>query len=197
MSDIDKLVKQLRKRSDESGITNQAADALERLQAELAEARAQDVEAARSANLPDGYQWGDDAMEQFNFGKERAAQAIEALAAPAPEPTNVYLNCTSCEWSEKYGQTDRSECPQCGSAIYKALRLEPTTSEAEQPCEIRWCKSGIPATRDATDCHDDGAWRVSICQQCFDILGLDRDGADLPSDTKERLAAQQQGEGNG
>lgn len=33
--------------------------------------------AAISAQLPSHYQWGHDAMEQFNFGKERAAQAIE------------------------------------------------------------------------------------------------------------------------
>ena len=31
---------------------------------------------AERAQLPRGYQWGRDAMEQFNFGKERARQAI-------------------------------------------------------------------------------------------------------------------------
>lgn len=33
-----------------------------------------------SATLPDGYQWGRDALESFNFGKERAALSILALA---------------------------------------------------------------------------------------------------------------------
>lgn len=42
--------------------------------------------AATSARLPKGYQWGHDAMEQFNFGKERAADAIRALST-TPPPT--------------------------------------------------------------------------------------------------------------
>lgn len=33
---------------------------------------------ARAAVLPNGYQWGHDAMEQFNTGKKYAALAIEA-----------------------------------------------------------------------------------------------------------------------
>ena len=37
------------------------------------------AKAAREAQLPAGYQWGEDAMESFNFGKERAALAVEAL----------------------------------------------------------------------------------------------------------------------
>lgn len=41
------------------------------------EVRAEDAKLARNAKLPRGYQWGHDAMEQFNFGKERAALAIE------------------------------------------------------------------------------------------------------------------------
>jgi hypothetical protein len=35
--------------------------------------------AAKNAKLPDHYQWGHDAMEQFDFGKERAELAILAL----------------------------------------------------------------------------------------------------------------------
>jgi hypothetical protein len=35
---------------------------------------------AEAAQLPPEYQWGSDAMEQFNFGKKRAAEAIRALA---------------------------------------------------------------------------------------------------------------------
>lgn len=38
--------------------------------------REQCARRAMSARLPRGYEWGHDAMEQFNFGKERAAKAI-------------------------------------------------------------------------------------------------------------------------
>jgi len=36
--------------------------------------------AAEGACLPDGYQWGADAMESFSFGAERAAVAVRELA---------------------------------------------------------------------------------------------------------------------
>lgn len=35
--------------------------------------------AALAAKLPDGFQWGADAMESFEFGKKRAAAAIHAI----------------------------------------------------------------------------------------------------------------------
>lgn len=35
--------------------------------------------AAEAATLPEGCRWGEDAMEQFDFGKERAALAIRGL----------------------------------------------------------------------------------------------------------------------
>ncbi len=35
---------------------------------------------AELAELPEGFQWGDDATEQFNFGKKRCADAIRALS---------------------------------------------------------------------------------------------------------------------
>jgi hypothetical protein len=41
------------------------------------EVRAADATIARAAKLPRGFQWGHDAMEQFDFGRERAALAIE------------------------------------------------------------------------------------------------------------------------
>lgn len=42
---------------------------------------------AEQAKLPRGFQWGHDAMEQFNFGKERAAAAIrEGTANPRYKP---------------------------------------------------------------------------------------------------------------
>jgi hypothetical protein len=44
------------------------------------------AQACESATLPKGYQWGDDAMESFNFGKKRGATAIRAL--PIEEPDN-------------------------------------------------------------------------------------------------------------
>lgn len=44
------------------------------------------AKAALAAGLPDGYDWGRDAMEQFDFGKERAAVAIRALTPPTPDP---------------------------------------------------------------------------------------------------------------
>ena len=48
--------------------------------------------AAIHAVLPDNYQWGSDAMEQFTFGKERAADAIAALTLPMPAtpPTQAW-----------------------------------------------------------------------------------------------------------
>ena len=33
---------------------------------------------AKSAKLPEGYQWGEDAIEQFNFGVTCAVEAIRA-----------------------------------------------------------------------------------------------------------------------
>jgi hypothetical protein len=43
----------------------------------IADERAACARAAKNAKLPKGFQRGHDAMEQFNFGKERAALAIE------------------------------------------------------------------------------------------------------------------------
>lgn len=37
---------------------------------------------ADMADLPDGYQWGREAKDNFYFGKDRAACAIRALATP-------------------------------------------------------------------------------------------------------------------
>ena len=41
--------------------------------------------ASKQAQLPEQYRWGHDAMEQFNFGKERAAVAIRALQPEEPK----------------------------------------------------------------------------------------------------------------
>ena len=49
--------------------------------AAVAEERDACAAAAEAAQLPNHYQWGHDAMEQFDFGKERAAAAIRARSA--------------------------------------------------------------------------------------------------------------------
>ena len=46
-------------------------------------------------------------------------------------------------------------------------------------CELTECCSGKPATRSAVECLGDGAWNISLCQECFDVLGLPRDGCDI------------------
>lgn len=43
------------------------------------------VQAGLGARLPGGYQWGQDAMEQFEFGKKRATESILALFTPPAE----------------------------------------------------------------------------------------------------------------
>lgn len=48
----------------------------DRIAQALAEQREADAKKALAAKLPKGYQWGRDAMESFNYGKERAAAAI-------------------------------------------------------------------------------------------------------------------------
>ena len=37
------------------------------------------VRLALTASLPEKYQWGDEAMEHFNFGARRAAEAIQEV----------------------------------------------------------------------------------------------------------------------
>jgi len=57
-------------------------------------------------------------------------------------------------------------------------------------CEIRWCKSGEPATVRVTENIGDGAFRVDICQQCATVLDLNV-GDDLPdaNDVEKALEA--------
>lgn len=61
-------------------------DALQRLAdfvlAQVAAEREACAQVAESAALPEHYQWGHDAMEQFDFGKERAAEDIRARSTP-------------------------------------------------------------------------------------------------------------------
>lgn len=40
------------------------------------------AQAAENAGLPSNFHWGEDAMESFNFGKKRAADAIRQLGRP-------------------------------------------------------------------------------------------------------------------
>jgi hypothetical protein len=59
------------------GIVGVTSDNLAQFYAEArAEGMREAIDAAQTAQLPAGYQWGRDAMESFNFGKERAATAI-------------------------------------------------------------------------------------------------------------------------
>jgi hypothetical protein len=59
--------------------------------------RGQAAKAASSATPPEGYQWGEEPLGSFDFGKERAAAAIDALPVPGepvpgetiPEPRPV------------------------------------------------------------------------------------------------------------
>lgn len=60
--------------------------------------------AADRAELPPRYQWGEDAMEQFDFGKERAAVAIRDRGLCAQCKSNV-------RWNEGGGhKTTAEEC---------------------------------------------------------------------------------------
>jgi len=52
-------------------------------------------------------------------------------------------------------------------------------SEHVDSCELRLCQSGDPAVVSVSEIIGDGAFRVGICQQCADELGLKDDG-ELP-----------------
>lgn len=39
-------------------------------------------------------------------------------------------------------------------------------------CQIRWCKSGKPATVEAIENIGDGAYRITICKPCAKALNL-------------------------
>lgn len=75
LAEAERLNKLLQERGGELRSATYAAD--------LASARAKERErcalAAIDATLPTHYQWGRDALEQFVFGKKRAAGAIRAL----------------------------------------------------------------------------------------------------------------------
>lgn len=46
-------------------------------------------------------------------------------------------------------------------------------------CEIRWCRSGEPATVRVNENIGDGAWSTMICQWCATVIGV-RENGDLP-----------------
>lgn len=150
----------------------QQIERAESLEEQLADARAE-IERLKNAiefAHSEGFEWPADPLPS------------EALAAPAPEPAFPRV----LPWETEELALDR---------LRREKACKPTTSEAEA-CTVRWCKSGLPATRYATDCHDDGAWNVAICQQCFDAFDLGRDGEDLPGpeEAKRLLRAAQQQE---
>ena len=63
---------------------------LRELNAHVNEARRQALALAKTAaleaRLPEGFQWGTDAMEQFEFGKKQAAEAIARIPAGSSLP---------------------------------------------------------------------------------------------------------------
>jgi hypothetical protein len=59
-------------------------DDWEIIRAAVTEALKLAAEVGLAAKLPDYYQWGHDAMEQFEVGKEYAADAIRALIPERP-----------------------------------------------------------------------------------------------------------------
>jgi hypothetical protein len=62
------------------GIVRELADEVERLRATpSAGLREEFAKAAENAKLPEHFQWGKDAMEQFEFGKKCAAQVIRTM----------------------------------------------------------------------------------------------------------------------
>lgn len=64
--------------SPEAALMNQAADFIDRLSTDRDSVIEECAKVADAAKLPDGYRWGAEAMEQFDFGKECAAAAIRA-----------------------------------------------------------------------------------------------------------------------
>lgn len=58
--------------------------------------------------------------------------------------------------------------------------LEGAPKDAAKKCEIRWCRSGSPANRRASETIGDGSFNVAICRTCFQLLGLKYQGDDLP-----------------
>ena len=45
------------------------------------------------------------------------------------------------------------------------------TKEDGESCEIKWCKSKMPATDTTTEIIGDGAFSVSVCSQCKALFG--------------------------
>lgn len=61
--------------------------------------------------------------------------------------------------------------------IYKAMIAE--AEKEPQPCEIKWCKSGLPVAIHVNESMDDGCWRVGLCQLCADAIGI-IEGQEMP-----------------
>lgn len=76
------------------------------------------------------------------------------------------------------------------NALGYEYRIQPADApDKPEPCQIRWCKSGLPGTVSVSENIGDGLWRLSICQQCADIIGM-KDNDVLPTaDTVEAMLA--------
>lgn len=61
---------------------NELKERIATLEASLVQLREDAANAALCAELPEGYEWGEEAMEQFDFGTECAANAVRALPLP-------------------------------------------------------------------------------------------------------------------
>lgn len=75
------IVERLRNDPVDRALCYQAAATIEALRAEnerLRGALDNAASIAENATLPDGFRWGRDAMESFNFGRKRAALAVRA-----------------------------------------------------------------------------------------------------------------------
>jgi hypothetical protein len=141
--------------------------------ADLARAQAREealreaARAARNARLPAGYDYGDDALRTFNFGKDRAADAILALlgepAPSEPEPTcstckgdksvrcgtwrNTFMPCPTCSTPAETpapASVPRTEethrCAACGSAFANDnLLLSKDNTKHLKPGPHEWC----------------------------------------------------------
>lgn len=111
------------------------------------------------------------------IGVVELVEAMGRMPVPMSNPSEDYIR----EWQDSYDEL-------C-TAYRKAMlnRLQPTTQT--DPCAIRWCKSGDPATIRVNETADDGCWSVTICQQCADAMSL-KEGDDLPEPAVVQAALQ-------
>lgn len=153
------------------------------LEADLAEARA---EIERLRKILKRVQGGLDAgVEAGVIAAGTYDYVNEALAAPAPEPTNALVSCTRCGWNERQHEPIPEKCPHCGARTYRSLLAEPTTErEAErrgphsglQGCDHDWRRVLAP---------ENGGWLCPKCDQFvtraqYEALAAQQQATDAP-----------------